>query len=152
VIRQWDRLFPNESFLISCKKDFLYPAIVRTKDSHLCGNLSPSALFLYLWDPECLPRAPGIRGCPLSTPAVWGQWLHTARCPLGAEWKASGSPSESRCPEYRNSGRTWALSLSPPSSPTPLSPTGWGREDMWDVRQSERIHEGKKNGIWSVKI
>jgi hypothetical protein len=48
----------------------------------------------------------GGRGCPLSSPIEWGQWL---RCLPGVEWKASGSPPMSVCPEHRrNSGWTWA--------------------------------------------
>jgi hypothetical protein len=77
------------------------------KDSHLHGNLSPSALSNITLG----PGAPGIRGwLPLvQPPAEWGQWLI---CPPRAEWKVSGSPPTSACPEHkRNSGWRWALSL-----------------------------------------
>jgi hypothetical protein len=50
----------------------------------------------------------------LSTPYPVGQRL---RCPPRAEWKASGSPSASACPEHRrNSGLIWAI-FHPPSFP-----------------------------------
>ena len=61
--------------------------------------------------PETENLVLGVVPCP--SPAVWGQWLHTARCPPGAMWKVSGSPPMSACPEHRNSGQTWAFSLSP---------------------------------------
>ena len=51
----------------------------------------------------------GASPCP--PPAMWGQWLHTARCSPRAVWKASGSPPMSTCPEHRNSGGMRALSL-----------------------------------------
>ena len=103
----------------------------QTKDSHLCGNLSPPAIFPYLqgvvlpWGPysvlrfssDCIQHGMpetdnlvlGASPCP--PPAMWGQWLHTARCPPRAEWKVSRSPPPSACPEHSNSGRMWALSF-----------------------------------------
>jgi hypothetical protein len=106
-----------------------------TKDSCLRGNhpaplLSACPLFLYLqglvppWVPYSLLISAvssvgcqrlrtwygGGGGCPFPPPAllhaVQGQWLHTARCPPGALWKASRSPPLSACPEHRNSGLT----------------------------------------------
>ena len=29
--------------------------------------------------------------------------------------------------------------------------TGWGREEVWDIEQSEGAWGGVRNGIWSVK-
>ena len=85
-----------------------------------------------MWEPLSLsplshnPRAEGVTlghlvsgAAPCPPPAMWGQWLHTARCPPRAKWKASGSPPTSACPEHRwNSGRACAF---PPflSSPGP---------------------------------
>ena len=61
-------------------------------------------------------------GLPLiHYPPSWGQWLHTARSPSGASWKASSSPLLSACPEHRNSGQTRALFL-PAPSPKPTAP------------------------------
>jgi hypothetical protein len=65
--------------------------------------------------PETENLVPGAAPCP--PPAMRGQWLHTARCPSGAEWKVSGSPPPSARPEHGNPGGTRAL------SPTPLFPT-----------------------------
>jgi hypothetical protein len=87
--------------------------MLQPQDSHLRGNLSPSALFLYLQGQECHPGAPGTGAAPYSPLAVWGQWLHTARCPPGAQWKASSCPPASACPEHRNSDLTRALSFLP---------------------------------------
>ena len=66
--------------------------------------------------PETKNLVLGAAPCP--TPAVWDQWLHTARCPSGSTWKASGSPPTSTCTEHRNSG---GLSPSPlfPYTPSP---------------------------------
>jgi hypothetical protein len=36
--------------------------------------------------PEAENLVPGAAPCP--PPAVWGQWLNTARCPPGTTWKA----------------------------------------------------------------
>ena len=52
-------------------------------------------------------------GCPLSNHCHVGSGLHTARCPSWSEWKVSRSSPMSTCPEHRNSGGTWALSLPP---------------------------------------
>jgi hypothetical protein len=74
--------------------------------------------------PETENLVPGA--APRPPPAMWGQWLHTARCPPGATWKASGSPPMSAHSEHRNSGRTWDLSLPPLPIHSP-APQMW----MW---------------------
>jgi hypothetical protein len=73
---------------------------------------SPGGTGRGLWAPRL--------GCPLSTPCRVCQRLG---CRPRAEWKASGSPPDSACPEHRwNYGRTWVLP--PPLSPGPfLVPT-----------------------------
>ena len=63
--------------------------------------------------PETENLVSGATPCPFPT-----MWLHTAKCPTGAEWKVSGSPPMSTCPARRNFGRTRALSL-PPLLPHP---------------------------------
>jgi hypothetical protein len=78
----------------------------QTKDSHLHGNLSPSALSPVTPGPRVSPRGPWYG--PLVHPpsdSSGVQWLHTAKWPPGAEWKASGSPPTSTCPGPKNSGR-----------------------------------------------
>ena len=82
-----------------------------TKDSHLCGNHPvppfPLPSLPFLSRPSATPRPlfcsqllhriqrgvpeaenlePVAAPCP--PPAVWGQWLNTARHPSGAMWKA----------------------------------------------------------------
>jgi hypothetical protein len=76
---------------------------------------------------------PGANPCP--PPAVWGQWLHTARCPPGASWKVSCSPPASACSEHRNSGLTQAF------SPTPLFPYTHSPTGKWPawVRRTPSI-------------
>jgi hypothetical protein len=66
--------------------------------------------------PETEKLVPGVAPCLPN--AVWGQWLHTTRCPPRATWKGSGSPPESACPELQNSG--WSRALSYTHGPTPL--------------------------------
>jgi hypothetical protein len=114
------------------------PAMNRTKDSHPCGNhpvpyspcpLLPSALGLMSspWGPHsvlsssevsrvgCQRLGTWCLGLPLvHNPPSWGQWLHTARYPPGASWKACGSLPESTSPDHQNSGGRRVLS--------PLSP------------------------------
>jgi hypothetical protein len=107
----------------------------QTKDPHLSGNLSASDLL------TSLSLGPGAalgplfcsqllcciqRGMPETENLVPGAALvYPLQCGvsgftqpdahLRAEWKVSGSPPMSRCPEHRNSGQMWALSL--PSLP-----------------------------------
>jgi hypothetical protein len=104
-----------------------------TRTTQRSPPLYPCSLFPYLWSlmpPQgpysvlsssavssvgCQRLRTWYWGLPLihPSPALWGQWLHIARCPPGAAWKASGSSSASACPEHRNSGQMWALSHSP---------------------------------------
>jgi hypothetical protein len=131
---RWDRLSSNEPFLISRLKAFL------------CSSQGPLCLLKPAWEPLSLsplshnPRATGCRpgapdqGLPLVHPL--GQWL---RCPPGAEWKASGSPPTSTCPEHRrNSGQTQAI-LPPSSFPSPPFSS-----------HSSSIHRVARNIIWSL--
>ena len=68
--------------------------------------------------PETENLVPGA--APGPPPAEWVQWLHTARCPPRAKWKASGRPPSSACPGLKNSGWTQALPLPPlPIHPHP---------------------------------
>ena len=76
--------------------------------------------------PETENLVPGAAPCP--PPAVWGQWLNTARCPPRAVWKASASPLTFGCPEHWNSGRMWALSHFPLSY-TPIDPPTTNHKD-----------------------
>ena len=83
-----------------------------------------------MWEPlslcplSCNSRAKGVTlgplvsgAAPCPPPAMWGQWLHTARCPPKAEWKVFGCPPMSACPEHRrNSGQMWAIL---PTTPSP---------------------------------
>jgi hypothetical protein len=109
------------------------------------GLFLPLPSLPYLWGWECRPGAPGIGDCPLSTSTVWGQWLHTASCPPGAKWKASGSPPMSACPEHRNSGGTGVLSL--PLFPLHLhSPHNPSPQNVFDRRSEvESQHMMKAN-------
>jgi hypothetical protein len=63
-------------------------------------------------------------------PPSWGQWLPTARYPLGAAWKACGSLLASTCPEHRNSGGTWVFSHSPFIPPCSLPHTQQHSQDL----------------------
>jgi hypothetical protein len=87
----------------------------------------------------------GTAPCP--PPALWDQWLHTARCPLRATWKVCSSPPTSTYPEHRNSGPMRALSL-PASSPTPTAPqaitsvrgqTVQQAGDMYKTQERQRL-------------
>ena len=80
-----------------------------------------------MWEPLSLgplshnPRLQGVAlgswsgAAPCLPPFKWGQWLI---CQPGAEWKMSGSPPTSACPEHRwKSGRYVSY---PPSLFLPL--------------------------------
>ena len=85
--------------------------------------------------PETEKLVSGV--APFPPPAVWGQWLHIARCALGAEWKVSGSPLTSACPEHRNSGRMRAFS---PSLLFPYthSPTNRNQQQLYNPAETAR--------------
>ena len=84
-----------------------------------------------------------LETCP-PTP-MWGQWLHTARCPPGATWKASGSPPVSASQEHQNSGRIWAL------SPTPLFPYTHGPTLLEHSANTHTVR-GSPTQQWTVLI
>jgi hypothetical protein len=151
VLGQWNRLSSNKLLLTSHQKAFLcssYEAGLRTLRLH--GNLShcplpifpgprvspPGPLFCFQLlchiqrgMPETENLVPGAVLCPI--PVMWGQWLHTTRCPPGTMWKASGSPPESACPEHRDPGWMDALSYSSlPLHPQPcICPQKFKRQE-----------------------
>jgi hypothetical protein len=143
----------------------------QTEDSCLCANLFPSTCFLYLQAesvalgplfcfqllchiqcgmPETENLVPEAAACP--PPTVWVHWLHTARCPPRAEWKASWSPPASAYPEQRNSGQTWTLSL--PTLSLHPQPHRWTSSGRWGKRygieNSQRANRVGDND-WTVK-
>jgi hypothetical protein len=91
-----------------------------------------------------LSHNPGLQSIPRGPFWFWGLPLvhpppppHTCQmdqrlgCPPGTEWKGSGSPLMSFCPEHRwTSGGTWVLP--PPSFPRPPF----------------RSHNGEKTEAW----
>ena len=101
----------------------------QTKDSHLRGNLSPSALFLYPQDPYSVLSSSAISrmgcqrlrtwygGCPLSTP-----------CHVGSVASHSQMPTQGQVESVQQSSRvclsrTQELRPDSGSLPSPLSPT-----------------------------
>jgi hypothetical protein len=76
-----------------------------------------------VWDArESGNLVPMTAPCP--PPAKSGQWLHIARHPPRATWKACGSPPEScesTCPEHQNSGWTGSFPLLSPHPRRTLS-------------------------------
>ena len=142
MLGQWYRLSSNEPLLTSQWKSFLYSSqgpdlglLPAWEPLSLCPLPESPGPRVSPWSPYSVLSSSAVSsvGCqrlrtwyrgaaPWQLPTVWGQWLHTARCPPKAHMESVWQSSHILLPRAWELWRDGGHFLPLPSSPTPTAP------------------------------